>query len=81
VQFVLSFPAFFLSLALIDEVDPSLELTPLGHFTQKKAMSRKKRTHSSGTGSTRYMPPLGYSPGPLLIAQSFLYIAFYDAEI
>jgi len=63
VQFVLSFPAdyremkaylaFSLSLALIDGVDPSLELTPLGHFTQKKALSRKKRTHSSGTGSTR----------------------------
>jgi len=48
VQFVLSFPAdyremkaylaFSLSLALIDGVDPSLELTPLVHFTQKKGV-------------------------------------------
>jgi hypothetical protein len=42
VQFVLSFPAFFLSLALIDEVDPSLELTPLGHFTQKRRWAGRR---------------------------------------
>jgi len=42
----------------------------------EKAMSRKKRTHSSGTGSTRYMPPLGTHPGLFSSLKAF-YISLF----